>query len=48
MIVSVNGARVQDAGDAIRIQQQLGRSGEASVVVERGGNEVPVRVRIVQ
>lgn len=48
VIVSVNGARVQDAGDAARIQQQLGRSGEATVIVERGGNEVPVRVRIVQ
>ena len=48
VIVSVNGARVRDAGDAARIQQQLGRSGEANLIVERGGAEVPVRVRVVQ
>ena len=48
VIVSVNGARVENAADATRIQQQLGRSGEATVIVERGGNEVPVRVRVVQ
>jgi general secretion pathway protein C len=48
VIVSVNGQRVQDAADVTRIQQQLGRSGEATVIVERGGNEVPVRVRVAQ
>lgn len=48
VIVSVNGQRVENAADVTRIQQQLGRSGEATLVVERGGNEVPVRVSVTQ
>ncbi|TVV74226.1 type II secretion system protein N [Sphingomonas solaris] len=47
VIVSVNGSRVRDAADAQRIQQQFGRSGDATVIVERGGIEQSLGVRIV-
>lgn len=46
VIVSVNGARVRGPDDVARIRQQLGRGGDATVVVERGGAEVPLTVRI--
>ncbi|MET0268981.1 MAG: type II secretion system protein N [Sphingomonas sp.] len=47
VIVSVNGARVRGVEDAQRIRQQLARGGDAAVVVERGGVEVPLAVRIM-
>lgn len=46
VIVSVNGARVRGPEDVARIRQQLGRGGDAAVVVERGRTEVPLAVRI--
>ncbi|WP_156678578.1 type II secretion system protein N [Sphingomonas profundi] len=48
VVISVNGARVSGAEDARRIQQQLSVSGEVTMIVERGGSEVPLRVRVVQ
>ncbi len=48
VVISVNGTRVRGAEDAQRIQTQLSKSGEATLIVERGGTEVPLRVRVVQ
>ena len=48
VVLAVNGARVTGPEDVRRIQQQFSRSGEATVIVERNGAEVPLRMRVVQ
>lgn len=48
VVVSVNGTRVTGAEDAQRLQSQLSRSGDVALIVERGGTQVPLSVRVVQ